>query len=611
MKIKSLILVGVLIMGNACTLDLLKDPNAVQPNQAIPNLLLNSVQRSFAVMFDGASVQGMQLTRLQNSGGSLYNDVFTPQSGDGLWTNAYAGILQDINTLVADADKRGFARHAGMARVMQAYTLVLLVDYFGKVPNTQAFGGASQLNPGVDEQADIYNTAISILDKAIQDLTTPTTLNGGYQNPTAPFPDDFFYFGTAATPQFARWVRAANTLKLKMFLNLRNVDAARATTEINALIAGGQLIVAADDNFVFRYGTNVSDPDARNPRFVAMYPAGGGNYMSNWLMWHMFWGYNSTHNSGLQGDPRMRFYFYRQVSTNSSDPNQIRCVATPAIPAHYPQSQAGTILLTPNAGMPPGIALRIGAGLPPDPASGAWTRTFCYPSNIGYWGRDHVDPQGIPPDNFQRTAWGVYPAGGRFDANVNASVNANIGMRGAGFQPIMMRSYVDFMLAEAALYLGTTGVARTYFQNGIGDSFDDVRNWAVNGQFGSIGVAAANESATINTFYPAANYTTDRGNYITSALQAYDAQTTNDERMNYVAREYWIALFGNGIESWNLYRRTGLPSGMQPAVNPAPGGFVRSMFYPAVFVTRNSSTPQKGGVTEKVFWDTKTTNLDF
>jgi Starch-binding associating with outer membrane/Susd and RagB outer membrane lipoprotein len=604
MKLKSILLILVILIGNACTLDLVKDPNAVQTNQGIPNLILNSAQRNFAVMFDGASVQGMQLSRLMNSGGSLYNDIFPPQSQDALWNNAYASILQDLDILIKDTDAKGFARHSGMARVLQAYTIALLVDYLGDVPFSKAFGGASQFNPPVDSQTELYNTAISTLDKAIQDLTTASTLSGGYLSPSAPAPDDFFYGG-----QFARWVRAANSMKLKMFLNLRNVDAVRATTEINALIAGGQLITAADDNFVFRYGTNQSDPDSRAPRFVAMYPSGGGNYMSNWLMWHMFWGYSATHNAGLQGDPRMRFYFYRQVSTNSADPNQIRCVATPAIPAHYPQSTGSTILLTPNAGMPPSIALR--TGLPPDPASAAWSRTFCYPSNIGYWGRDHVDPQGIPPDNFQRTAWGVYPAGGRFDANVNTGVTGTVGMRGAGFQPIMMRAYIDFMLAEASLYLGTTGAARTYFQNGMGDSFDDVRNWAVNGQFGAIGVAAANESATINTFYPSATYTTDRGNYITSALAAYDAQTTSEDRMNYVAREYWIALFGNGIEAWNLYRRTGLPTGMQPAVNPAPGGFPRSLFYPAVFATRNNTVTQKTGVTTKVFWDTKATTLDF
>ncbi len=605
---KSIFLLVIVLLANSCTLDLVKDPNAVQTDQTIANLVTNSLQRNFAAMFNGVSTQGMQLTRLQNSGGATYNDVFTPQSFDGTWNTAYANILQDAQVLLKEADAKGFARHAGIARVISAYTIVLLVDTFGDVPYTEALKGADQFNPKVDTQADLYNTAFALLDKAILDFTTPSSLSGGYLSPSAPVVDDLYYANN-----FGRWARLANTLKLKLFLNLRLIEPARATTGINACIASpAGLITAADENFAYRYGSNLSDPDVRHPRFVAMYPAGGGNYMSNWLMWHMFHGYNATQN-GAPGDPRMRFYFYRQVSVNSSNANEIRCAAVPTIPSHYAQSSGSSISLTPNAGMPPGIALRV--GLPPDPAHPAWGRTYCFSTDRGYWGRDHVDPQGIPPDNFLRTAWGAYPAGGRFDANVNASVNAlnqSInGMKGAGFQPIMMRSFVQFMLAEASLFLGTTGTSRTYFQTGIENSLDDVRNWSVNGQFGAVGTASPTEAATINTFYPAATYTTDRNNYVTAALAAYDAQTSNNDRMNYVGREYWISLFGNGVEAYNLYRRTGAPTGMQPAVNPAPGGFVRSFFYPAVYATRNSSITQKPGMTGKVFWDNTSSNLDF
>ena len=46
---------------------------------------------------------------------------------------------------------------------------------------------------------------------------------------------------------------------------------------------------------------------------------------------------------------------------------------------------------------------------------------FCAPTNSaskpanGYWGRDHGNDNGIPPDGFKRTLRGVYPAGGAFD----------------------------------------------------------------------------------------------------------------------------------------------------------------------------------------------------
>src|SRR6185295_4165043 len=202
------------------------------------------------------------------------------------------------------------------------------------------------------------------------------------------------------------------------------------------------LIVNQSHNFVFRYSTSLSDPDSRHPLFVNNYPAGGGNYMSNHLMWQMFHGYDATHNVGSPasanpGDPRIRFYFYRQTNVNNTDPNNIRCVTATSIPAHFP-GKVGAAIVYGVAGTPPGISV--------NPNNAAWSsttgtlsRTFCFPTDRGYWGRDHINPEGIPPDNALRTAWGVYPAGGRFDGSSQQSVNATTrgGMYGAGIQPIM------------------------------------------------------------------------------------------------------------------------------------------------------------------------------
>jgi hypothetical protein len=82
-------------------------------------------------------------------------------------------------------------------------------------------------------------------------------------------------------------------------------------------------------------------------------------------------------------------------------------------------------------------------------------------------------------------------------------------------------------------------------------------------------------------------------------------------QLNIVAREYWISLFGSGVESYNLYRRTGLPTGMQPTVNPAPGAFPRTFWYPSSFEARNSAVEQKSDLTGKLFWDTFVANLNF
>ena len=57
-----------------------------------------------------------------------------------------------------------------------------------------------------------------------------------------------------------------------------------------------------------------------------------------------------------------------------------------------------------------------------------------------------------------------------------------------------------------------------------------------------------------------------------------------------------------------MYRRTGKPNNMAPALESAPGEFVRSFFYPAVNVNRNQNATQKS-VAERVFWDDGSANL--
>jgi hypothetical protein len=646
------------VLATSCTLDLREDPNAVQPSQVLPSLMLNSMQRSFAGFFNGASGVGAGLTRQINRGSSVYRTTITPEGFNGIWSTAYASILQDAHTLmqlsVPDKTKPNerYARHMGIARIIQAYTLVTLVDMFGDVPYSEAFQGDANFNPGVDSQLDIYNVAIQMLDSAKLDLTTNTTTQAppGYQSPIAPAINDMYYgLGAGgATTAFPKWILLANTLKLKIYLNMRLIDAATATAGINALLADasttGGLIgytpahavsgAGASESFMFRYGLTTADPDARHPSFIGQYPGGGGAYQSNWLMWHMLYGYDAT-QAGQPGDPRTRFYFYRQTTTNSTSTNEIRCLGE-AIPTHYPQTTGSAILDNSIGGRPP---MGTGAAHPTndatDPAWGttAQPRTFCYVSSVGYWGRDHIDPQGIPPDGQLRTAYGSYPIGGRFDANNGVAVSASQGMRGAGLEPIMMRSFVNFMLAEASLYLTLGGPVLTpvaYFTSGVDQSITDVRDWSVNGTLGTSSVAAApTESTAINAFYPGATYTTDKTNYVNAAVTAFNNSLagTNfpadlptglvptpslaDEAMNYIAREFWIASVGCGIEAYNLYRRTGMPTGMQPVLSPTPGDFPRSFWYPANFANLNNTVEQKAELTTQVFWDNNGTNLSF
>ncbi|AEI47692.1 SusD/RagB family nutrient-binding outer membrane lipoprotein [Runella slithyformis] len=536
-NLKITLLVMLMVGVGSCKLDLLENPNQVTTSSTDINYLLNRIELDYAGHFNQMSDPGMRLTRMLNQGAAIYDNAVTPNGLNGAWTNAYANIMTDVKTLIPLAEASGLFVHAGIARTIRASVLLNLVDAFGDVPYSEALN-AENFNPKTDGGATVYAGALADLDKAIENFTA--TSRGGASG-------DLIYGGTADS-----WIRVANTLKMKALLNRSLIDRTGATTAINALIAGNRLISTTAQNFTFRFGTNLLNPNTRHPRYSDQYsPTGGGDYQSNSYMGAMF-------SSKGFPDPRIRYYFYRQTTRNSTDVNAIRCI-TNQKPAHYGPNDV-----------------------------------FCFPTNAGYWGRDHLSNEGIPPDGLLRTAWGLYPAGGLYDNDGNRGVSLGAGAGGAGIHPIMMRSFVDFMLAESALRLGTTGDAKALLRSAIEKSMADVRTYA-------LGTTEAGKIAA----YEAAQgfvWADEVRKYVDKVMADYDAATA-DGKLNIVATEYWFAAHGNGIEIYNLYRRTGKPSGQQPALEPNPGAFVRSYYYPLDFITRNANAKQKANAALPVFWD--------
>ena len=74
--------------------------------------------------------------------------------------------------------------------------------------------------------------------------------------------------------------------------------------------------------------------------------------------------------------------------------------------------------------------------------------------------------------------------------------------------------------------------------------------------------------------------------------------------MNILGQQHFVAHYGNGSNSYNFYRRTGYPNTLQFTVDPNPGKFVRSFFYPADEANTNQNIAQKANVDLQVFWDT-------
>lgn len=579
----------VFVATAACDLEGdLQNPNQVPVAGADVNYLLNSVQITFADFYANASGQAAPLVRqIAMTGGYRYQTAYQPQGVDGLWGTAYQGVLVNAKTLIPLAEEKKLTTHVAVAKILSAYTYLTLVDLFGDIPQAEALlatDGPSGWNPAATTGTQVYAYALTLLGEAKVELAKTGADAGGA------LARDIYYTGDRA-----KWTALANSLELKAWINISMIPSrkgeadAKIATYIDA--TGASLVNLIDtpaEDFTYKYGTATVPAGSRHPLYDQYYgPTAGsaGGYLGTYFMYEMFKASDYT-SDGVGGgtviqDPRWRYYFYRQVGsinpvTNGFDQKALGC--TPGVPPpHY-----------------------IAAGSP----------MFCV-FEPGFYGRDHGDASGTPPDAPVITAAGVYPAGGRPDNTSTAltsyskSTIRGDGANGAGIQPIYMSFFTDYVKAEVLARNGNVAAARTRLATAITNSIASVKAFA----------DGKTQSVTISPWAPTnptAAQTTAWNNFVTQYKTAADlAFAAAGAKLDIVGKEYYKALWGNGMEAYNLYRRTSAPRNMQPALQTGPGPFFRSMVYPAVYANLNSSTTQKDvTVTNKVFWDNNPETLN-
>ncbi|MCB0689491.1 MAG: SusD/RagB family nutrient-binding outer membrane lipoprotein [Saprospiraceae bacterium] len=562
--LNKLVVVLLVLAVSSCEitdLDKLDNPNAVSPEGASIDDLFTSIQGSFNGVFDGMNGFTRQVTRMTAMipfSVYDYTNATQPTNYDGIWRQAYADLFPDVDAAVAIAEERGLLIHAGAAKVMKAYVQIALVDFFGDVPLTDAGQGTDVISPGRDGGAAIYAATEALLDEAIAQLSNAD------ETTTKP-KGDVFYGGDADS-----WLKAANSIKMKMAINTRDAG------KLSSIVNGGNFIDEVSEDLQSNFGKTRVNPNSRHPDYNNSYETTDGDYLGNYYMWLLV-GDKVDATGATVTDPRLRFYFYRQVEDATGlDKNVYGCHFTDLPdqdlkPAHY------------NA---------VDPRLP-----------YCVLPN-GYYGRDHINGEGIPPDGNIRTVYGLYPAAGQFDDNTYSETqqSGTTGGQGEGINPIILSSFTYFWRAEAALTMGTADDAREMLEKGMRESIDKVfsfKNLVPGTMSRQIEDPRTGEVRTVEELYVPTDEDVEA--YITFVLDSYDA-ADDDGKLDIVMKEYMIALWGNGLESYNNYRRTGKPNNMAPTLEPNPGSFIRSAYYPAVHINLNSNATQKD-LTQKVFWD--------
>lgn len=534
-------------------LDVNKNPNS--PSQASLALLLTNVELNASAVFAGGlndATMGFIAITTSTDDFNMNNS-----SWNGTWNYLYSNPLKDLEGMIKTTaqqrlDGAANPHYEGIAKVLKAYYFSLMVDLWGDIPYSEAFGGDATpqiLAPVFDDDQAVYNNLLTLLDEAIAHFAeaSPVAVTG-----------DVIYAGSAA-----RWAAAAKSLKLKLLLQISRADAS-AKAKIDAVIAAGGLIAGttALPDFQFTFGT-LANPDDRHPAYQAGYAGGEAAYT--------YYGHQYMYEMLANDDPRRPFYFKRQTSIvlNPEDPTQKQTIPC----SQRTDCKYGYFPLSPF--VTNGVF-----GGDPDQLTSSEASFLA-----GFFGRDRSDPSGVPNDNPLRTTVGVYPAGGLYDDGAETG-GGNKG-RGSGIFPMLTSWMVKLHQAEAVLALGSPGDARALFSAAMTEQFNKVS---------ALGVLLDADADAI--------VAADRTAYINDRLAEYDAAADNTARLRVVLKEAWFMNFGNGFEVYNTFRRTGFPSDLQLPLQ-RPRQFALRLPYALDEVNLNSNTPTVvfDSPANAVFWD--------
>lgn len=540
----ALALFAVAISGCKKFLDVNKNLNS--PTAVPVSLLLSGAERSIAGNIAlGSGLGSTMSVYTHQTTGRVSADRYN--AGESGWDGLYTAI-SNLDVIIKQGTAETRYTYAGIAKILKAYTFSILVDVYGDVPFSEfdRFGeGIKQ--PKFDKGADIYPQLFKLIDDGIADIKNTAP------NASKPAGDDYIYKGNTTN-----WIKAANTLKLKLYTQIRLVQDVKA--QVQALLASPTTLISSQaESFMLPYGP-YGTTDDRHPAY-GDYNATqrGGQLFSPWL-YEIMKGRNTNIFFNIP-DPRIPYYIYNQKSASG----------TPENCTEYRDGGFITIIF--------------GSQGPCRDGSNSATYSLL----------------------------GLYPAGGRYEDGGAKTITALGAINaGTGALPHQFITYADRLYLEAELINAglATGTASTVFSSALDESFNQmdyiITNFIKPGSAGAAQVvpAIATLPATLT--------------YKTAVVNAFNAGNAA-KQLEIIMTEKWINRIENPVDSYTDYRRTKYPVLFAPApigtvtTVQGPDGKITPVFcdrqYPWSLpfstgeISLNSSAPpQKVPESYKVFW---------
>lgn len=163
--------------------------------------------------------------------------------------DAYTNVMQPWKAIY-DVTEQGAPARA-LASIVKVFGMHRITDMYGPIPYSK-FGTA--VKTPYDSQKDVYYQFFNELDTAVNTLTTLS----GQGISTLMEEYDYVYSGN-----ITKWIKFANTLRLRLAMRISNVDESKAREEAEKAIGNSAgLMASSSDDALLHQGTRLT---YRNP----------------------------------------------------------------------------------------------------------------------------------------------------------------------------------------------------------------------------------------------------------------------------------------------------------------------------------------------------------
>lgn len=299
MKKYVIIMSSVLLwMLVSCTKDITRFNEETKNPATVPaETLFSNGVRNLADVLASANVNvNVFRYTVQHWGSTTYQDEPNYDFGtrnipQTWWAIMYRDVLADLKeskTLISAIEPGGVniseaiqKNQLAIIDIMEVYVYSGLVNTFGNVPYTES-NDVENVFPKYDDAKTIYDDLFVRLDKSITDLDESSE---GFSSDA-----DLFYGSSVA-----KWVKFANSLKIRLAMTIADVDVAKAKSAFEA--ADANAFTSSADNAVFHYLPTTPNT---NPIWVDLVQSGRADMVA---------GAPLLDQLKTLGDPRLSQYF--------------------------------------------------------------------------------------------------------------------------------------------------------------------------------------------------------------------------------------------------------------------------------------------------------------